>query len=201
MHLNQIKKIKKIKFLILFFVVITTFFIYFFTIQKKQKLNFKKIQYEEIIKKINAKKNQNLNKIENYILEKKNIYGTLISLFLAKKYISDNKLDKAVIQLNNGLKYVKEENIKNMIKLRIAKIKIQEKKHEEAIKILKEIKDNNWKNIVENMKGDIFMNEKKIKKAILAWETSKIFEKNNTFKEIINIKINEAKNKINANLK
>lgn len=193
MHLKKTKKTKKIIFLVLFFVVMTIFFIYFSTSKKKQNLNLKEIKYDEIIKKINAKKDNNLNDIENLILEKKNIYGTLISLFLSKKYVLDNKLDKAFIQLNNSLKYTKEENIKNIIMIRIAKIKMQQKRYQEAMKILKKIKDKNWKNITENMKGDIFMNEKKMKEATKAWKKSKIFQKNKAVKEIIKMKINEIK--------
>jgi predicted negative regulator of RcsB-dependent stress response len=117
----------------------------------------------------------------------------LSSLFLAKKYILDNNLDKAFIQLNNSLKYTKEENLKNILKLRIAKIKIQQNKNQDAMKILEDIKDSTWTSIKENMKGDIFMKNKDIKKAILAWEKSKYFEQSNASKEIINMKINQIK--------
>lgn len=198
MHLNQIKKIfisNKKKFLIIFFLVFFSFSIFFFIKKEEKKIEFKKIKYEEIIEKINAKKNDQLNDVENFIIENKNIYGTLSSLFLAKKYIINNNLDKALIQLNNSLKYTKEENLKNLLRIRIAKIKIQQKKGKNAMEILNEIKDDSWTSIIENMKGDIFMENKEFKKAIKAWEKSKYFEQSTAFKEIINMKINEIKNK------
>ena len=61
--------------------------------------------------------------------------------------------------------------------------------------IIQEIKDDSWKSIVENVKGDIFMKEGNIQLAIKAWEKSKYFEESKTFKEILNMKINEVEKK------
>lgn len=193
MHLNKMKKVSLKTYLVLIFLIFFIFCSFWFIKPKEKELKLEKLKYEEVIKKINAKNNQDLKSIENFIIENKNIYGTLSSLFLAKKYILDKNLDKALIQLNNSLKYTKEENLQNILKIRIAKIKIQQNKNQDAMKILEEIKDNSWKNIVENMKGDIFMKNKEIKKAILAWKKSKYLEKSNASKEIINMKINEIK--------
>ncbi|WP_295163995.1 tetratricopeptide repeat protein [uncultured Buchnera sp.] len=196
MHLNSTKKksiLNKKTYLIVFILVFSILFIFWFSKGQEKKSKLKELKYEEIIKKINANKKQDLSSVEKFIVENKNIYGTLSSLFLAKKYILDNNLDKAFIQLNNSLKYTKEENLKNILKLRIAKIKIQQNKNQDAMKILEDIKDSTWTSIKENMKGDIFMKNKDIKKAILAWEKSKYFEQSNASKEIINMKINQIK--------
>lgn len=196
MHLNSTKKksiLNKNTYLIVFILTFFILFIFWFSKGKEKKSKLQELKYEEIIKKINANKKEDLSSIEKFIVENKNIYGTLSSLSLAKKYILDNNLDKAFIQLDNSLKYTKEENLKNILKLRIAKIKIQQNKNQDAMKILEDIKDSSWTNIIENMKGDIFMKNKDIKKAILAWEKSKYFEQSNASKEIINMKINQIK--------
>ncbi|AYN24499.1 YfgM family protein [Buchnera aphidicola] len=196
MHLNKMKKLtilNKKTYLMIFLLVFLIFFVVLFKKPKEKKINSQEFRYEEIIKKINAKKNQDLSTIEKFIIENKNIYGTLSSLFLAKEYILDNNLDKAFIQLNNSLKYTKEENLKNILKLRMARIKIQQNKNQDAMKILEKIKDDSWISIVENIKGDIFMKNKDIKKAKLAWEKSKYFQQSNASKEMINMKINQIK--------
>ncbi|QCI25217.1 tetratricopeptide repeat protein [Buchnera aphidicola (Rhopalosiphum padi)] len=196
MHLNSTKKksiLNKNTYLIVFILTFFILFIFWFSKGKEKKSKLQELKYEEIIKKINANKKEDLSSVEKFIVENKNIYGTLSSLSLAKKYILDNNLDKAFIQLDNSLKYTKEENLKNILKLRIAKIKIQQNKNQDAMKILEDIKDSSWTNIIENMKGDIFMKNKDIKKAILAWEKSKYFEQSNASKEIINMKINQIK--------
>nr|WP_186821884.1 tetratricopeptide repeat protein [Buchnera aphidicola] len=185
--------LNKKTYLMIFLLVFLIFFVVLFKKPKEKKINSQEFRYEEIIKKINAKKNQDLSTIEKFIIENKNIYGTLSSLFLAKEYILDNNLDKAFIQLNNSLKYTKEENLKNILKLRMARIKIQQNKNQDAMKILEKIKDDSWISIVENIKGDIFMKNKDIKKAKLAWEKSKYFQQSNASKEMINMKINQIK--------
>ncbi|QCI17398.1 tetratricopeptide repeat protein [Buchnera aphidicola (Aphis helianthi)] len=197
MHLMQNHKIKKLSvskkkvFLIIFFLVFI-FIILFFVIKPKNTIkSLNKPKYEEIIKEINAKKNLNFINIEKFIIDNKNIYGTLISLSLAKQYILKNNLEKAFIQLKTSLEYTKEENLKNILRIRMAKIKIEQNKEKDAIEIIQEIKDDSWKNIVENIKGDIFIKNKNTKEAINAWKKSKHFEDSKTSKEIINMKINE----------
>ncbi|AWH90225.1 hypothetical protein DD681_00005 [Buchnera aphidicola (Melanaphis sacchari)] len=209
MHLiqsNQIKKnisIKKIIFLIILFLIIFCFFWFKNHINKnslniEKKIDMKYLKYEEIQQKINQKNIKNFNEAEQFILDNKNIYGTLASFSLAKKYILNNNLDKALDQLNNSLKYTKEENLKNILNLRIAKIQIQKKQNKDAIKTLEKINNKNWISIVENLKGDIFIEKKDIQKAIKSWEKSKKFEKSDAFKELVKMKINHAK-QINAN--
>ncbi|AHG59806.1 YfgM family protein [Buchnera aphidicola] len=189
--LNFLKR--KTIFFIVFILFITSglfYYRYFFPISKT---NLQCLKYEEIINKINTNQPENWHEAEIFIIKNNNIYGTLTSMFLAKKYISENKLNEAFIQLDNSLKYTKEENLKNILKLRIAKIKIQKKEHNAAMDILKSINNRNWINIIEQIKGDIFLNKKNKKLAIQHWKKSFSLETSNASKEIINMKINELK--------
>ncbi|QFQ32750.1 tetratricopeptide repeat protein [Buchnera aphidicola (Aphis fabae)] len=201
MHLiqnNQTKKpsISRKKVFLITFFFIMIFTMLFFIIKPKNKTkNLKNIKYEEIIKEINAKKNSDFINIEKFIIENKNIYGTLVSLSLAKQYILKNNLEKAFIQLKTSLKYTKDENLKNILRLRMSEIKIEQNKDKDAMQIIQEIKDDAWKSIVENIKGDIFMKSGNIQLAIQAWKKSKYFEESKTFKEILNMKINEVEKK------
>ncbi|QIE02268.1 tetratricopeptide repeat protein [Buchnera aphidicola] len=151
------------------------------------------IKYEKIIKNINIKNIQSLNKAENFIIENHNIYGTLTALFLSKQYILYNKLNEALIVLNNSLKYTQEENLNIILKLNTAKIKIEQNENQQAIKILQEIQNHNWDNIIENMKGDAFMNINNKQAAIKSWEKALLIENSNASKEIINMKIHNIK--------
>ncbi|QIQ42155.1 MAG: tetratricopeptide repeat protein [Buchnera aphidicola (Microlophium carnosum)] len=184
---------KKIIFFIVFSLVISLILFYWNYPSAIYKKNLESLKYEDMIKKINKKNFKNLDKAENFVVQNKNIYGTLTALYLAKKYVLSNNLDKAFIQLKNSLEYTKEENLKNILKVNMAKIQIQKNKNKEAIDILKTIQNHNWDNIIENMKGDIFINEKNLKKALKSWERSFLIEDSNASKEIINMKINELK--------
>ncbi|WP_284443208.1 YfgM family protein [Buchnera aphidicola] len=184
---------KKIVFLILFFLIISFILFYWkypFVINKK---NSELLKYEEITKKINKKNVKILHEVENFIIKNNNIYGTLTALSLAKKYVLYKNFDKAYIQLKNSLKYTKEENLKNILKLNMAKIQIQTNKNKEAIDILETINNHNWDNIIENMKGDIFAIKNNKKQALKCWKKSFLIEDSNASKEIINMKINELK--------
>lgn len=198
MQNNQVKKqsISRKKVFLITFFFIMIFFILFLIIKPKNKIKkFEKAKYEEIIREINAKKNGDFLNIEKFIIENENIYGTLASLSLAKQYVLKNNLEKAFIQLETSLKYTKEENLKNILRIRMAKIRIQQNKYKDAMQIIQEIKDDSWRNIAENIKGDIFIKTGNIKLAIQAWEKSKYFEESKTSKEIINMKINEVQTK------
>lgn len=151
------------------------------------------LKYEKIIKEINFQKPKNLYKAEVFIIKNKNIYGTLTSMFLSKKYVLNKNFNKAFIQLQNALEYTHEENLKNILKIRMVKIKIQQKEYEEANNILKNIKDKNWESIIKNIKGDIWLKKKNKKNAIKYWNQSLKTETSNASKETIKMKINELK--------
>ncbi|WAI11779.1 MAG: tetratricopeptide repeat protein [Buchnera aphidicola (Macrosiphum albifrons)] len=188
----NISKIK-IVFLILFFLIMSLILFYWkypFVINKKSS---EFLKYEEITKKINKKNVKNLHEVENFIIKNNNIYGTLTALSLAKKYVLYKNFDKAYIQLKNSLQYTTEENLKNILKLNMAKIQIQKNKNKEAIDILETINNHNWDNIIENMKGDIFAIKNNKKQALKCWKKSLLIEDSNASKEIINMKINELK--------
>ncbi|QCI17973.1 tetratricopeptide repeat protein [Buchnera aphidicola (Acyrthosiphon lactucae)] len=184
---------KSIIFFILFLLFILCIFFYWKYPSVIYKKNLESLKYAEIIKKINQKNTKNFNEVENFIIQNNNIYGTLAALSLAKKYVLYNNLDKAFIQLKNSLKYTQEENLKNFLKLNMAKIQIQKNKNNEALNILLTIKNYNWNNMIENMKGDIFINKNNKKEALKHWEKSFLIEDSNASKEIINMKINELK--------
>lgn len=184
---------KNIIVLIIFFLIFSLFFF-----SKKRSIpvyekNKQQIEYEEIKRKINSQESKNLNKVENFIVKNNNIYGTLIAMELAKKYILNNNLDKAFTQLNHCLEYTKENNLKNILQLRMTKIKIQKNEYNQAMNIIKSITDKNWKNIVEHIKGDIFAKQNKNKEAIKCWKKSLLIESLNASREILRMKINELK--------
>lgn len=185
------KKIILLITLFLFVLSLTVFYWKYPIIN--QKKNFDSIKYSEILIKMNTNNPKNIYEVEQFIIKNQNIYGTLTALSLSKKYILDNKLDNALVTLNNSLKYTSEENLKILLSLNIAKIKIEKKQYQQALSILQNIQNHNWNNIIENMKGDIFKELKNTKEAIKSWEKSLSIENSNASKEIIQMKINDLK--------
>lgn len=185
---------KKIIFLITLFLFVLSLTVFYWKYPIiNQKKNFDSIKYSEILIKMNTNNPKNIYEVEQFIIKNQNIYGTLTALSLSKKYILDNKLDNALVTLNNSLKYTSEENLKILLSLNIAKIKIEKKQYQQALSILQKIQNHNWNNIIENMKGDIFKELKNTKEAIKSWEKSLSIENSNASKEIIQMKINDLK--------
>ncbi|ANZ22777.1 hypothetical protein ATN01_03030 [Buchnera aphidicola (Diuraphis noxia)] len=175
--------------------LITLIIIFFFVFSKNFINSYKKnttlIKDDEIEKKINSQKSENSNQKEVFYLKKNNLKDTLRGMVLAKKYILNNNLEKSFEILKNCLKNTEEENLKNILKIKMTKIKIQKNEYKIAIKILESIKNKNWINIVENIKGDIFSKQNKKKQAINCWKKSLLQTSSNASKEIIKMKINE----------
>jgi predicted negative regulator of RcsB-dependent stress response len=191
---------KKIIFFGIFFLVIimtSTLSFPFWTSSKSNsehnKKNLTPLKYETIIEEISLEKPESLKKAEIFIVNNRNIYGTLTSIFLAKKYIAHNDFNAALIQLNNSLQYTEEENLKNILKIKIAAINMQINQYDTAIKMIETLSKKGWKNIIYNLKGDLFFQQKKIQEAIKCWNKSLSEETSNASKELIKMKINEIK--------
>lgn len=182
---------KKIILLIIFFLFLIFLFIFQKFMFQEKKINIPSLKYEEIIQKIDVKKPNQLKKIQKFIINNKNIYGVLASMHLSKKYIIFHDLENALITLKNGMKYITDNNLKNILKIRIAQIKIQKNENQDAIDLLNTITNKNWENIIENMKGDIFMKKNNIKEALKSFQKSFSNEKSHASKEIIKMKIDE----------
>ncbi|QCI21870.1 tetratricopeptide repeat protein [Buchnera aphidicola (Hyadaphis tataricae)] len=191
---------KKIIFFSIFFLVIIitlTLSFPFWTSSKSNsehnKKNLKPLKYETIIEQISLEKPESLKQAESFIVNNRNIYGTLTSMFLAKTYITHNDFNAALIQLNNSLKYTEEENLKNILKIKIATINMQINQYDTAIKMIETLSKKGWKNIIYNLKGDLFFQQKKIQEAIKYWKKSLSEETSNASKKLIKMKINELK--------
>lgn len=178
---------KSKKYIIIFFLILSIFLLFGKSLFPVYVIDEQTVQYKEIKKKID------LNKKQNFLIQNNNSDKILNGMFLAKKYILKNDFNKAFTELNNCLKYTEEENLKNILKLRMAKIKIQKNEYEIALNILNTIKTQHWMNIIENIKGDIFVEINKKKEAIQCWKKSLSIESYNASKEIIKMKINELK--------
>ncbi|QNS01759.1 MAG: tetratricopeptide repeat protein [Buchnera aphidicola (Pentalonia nigronervosa)] len=182
---------KKVIISIVIFLIFSIFFIFKRIFYKNTNTDLNACRYEKVIQELDIKKIETLNNAKNFIMHNNNIYGILTAMFLAKIYISSNDLNNAFLQLNNVLHYSENEELKNIIKLRMVKIKLQKHENQDAIDILNSIKDINWNHIIENIKGDIFIDNKNKKQAIKSWKKSRTLETSHTSKEILNMKISE----------
>lgn len=93
--------------------------------------------YQQVTSALDASKPASLDAVAKFASENSNTYGALASLDLAKRYIDNNQLDKAVQQLQSGLKSTKDANLQAVLNLRLARIQLQQKQPDAVLKPLK----------------------------------------------------------------
>ncbi|WP_158676340.1 YfgM family protein [Candidatus Pantoea edessiphila] len=153
-------------------------------------------QYQRIVSTVQAsqfKKNlpkRSLKDINAFINKNINIYGFMASMVLTKYYVNNNELDKAVLSLKTSLKSTKDINLITLINLRLARIQIEQKKFDEALKTIGYIKNKDWIIIAADIRGEALFGKGEKKLAKYEWNKvikSSIFP---VYNQIINMKIN-----------
>ena len=146
--------------------------------------------YENAITGVRADNPKTLTAVEQFAAENKNTYGALASLELAQQFVDKNDLNKAVAQLQQGLGSTKDENLQALINLRLARIQVQLKQADAALKTLDAVKGAGWTAIVADLRGEALLSKGDKQGARDAW--SKGVESNSSpaLREMIQMKIN-----------
>ncbi|WP_343183074.1 tetratricopeptide repeat protein [Buchnera aphidicola (Neophyllaphis podocarpi)] len=179
---------KNKKYIIITIIVILI--IAFISFEKIQKINENKKLKEENIE-IKNQKDKKEKKLLEYMLKSKNSDISILIVDKIPKYISTNDIKTAEDLLIHASEITTDENLKNIINFRLAKIQIEEKKTDKALMSLEKIKSLEWIGIKENLKGDIFKLRNENDKSIESFK--KVIQSNAEIKlkEIAKIKINE----------
>jgi predicted negative regulator of RcsB-dependent stress response len=83
-----------------------------------------------------------------------NNYGALTSMDLARYYVDKGNFTAAEQQLTKGLTQTKEENLRALINIRLARVQLQAKNVDGALKTLSNITHEGWSALVEDVRGD-----------------------------------------------
>ncbi|CAL4044059.1 UPF0070 protein YfgM [Buchnera aphidicola (Anoecia corni)] len=176
-------------FFIMMFIGITCF--YFFNKRKIMTIedsdNCK--NYEDIMDDNDLNNEKTLNRIQLFIKQNHNIYGTLESLKLSKYYIIKNKFNLSIDVLQNVLEWCTDNNIINLIYFRISKIQFELKKFKSALLSVSHIQESSWTSSICNLKGDIFFALGNKQNAIKFWKISYFLEKNVYVRNFLHMKI------------
>ncbi|MEN0580440.1 Putative negative regulator of RcsB-dependent stress response [Phytobacter palmae] len=146
--------------------------------------------YENAITAIRADKPETLAAAEKFAAENKNAYGALASLELAQQYVERNELEKASAQLQQGLAATSDENLKGMINIRLARIQVQLKQQDAALKTLDSVKGDGWAAIVADLRGEALLSKGDKQGARTAWENGVKNNASPALSEMMQMKIN-----------
>jgi predicted negative regulator of RcsB-dependent stress response len=146
--------------------------------------------YEQLTRALDSSKPQTLEAVAKFVSENSNTYGALASLDLAKQYADKNELAKAATQLQNGVKNTKDANLLAVMNLRLARIQLQQKQADDALKTLDGVKGEGWSAIVADIRGEALLSKGDKQGARDAWSKGIASEASPALKEMMQMKMN-----------
>ncbi|WP_054179423.1 YfgM family protein [Trabulsiella odontotermitis] len=148
------------------------------------------LAYENAVSSLNSGKPEAIASAEKFAAETKNTYGAFASLELAQQYVDANQLDKAEKQLQQGLAAASDDNLKSVINMRLARLQLQLKQPDAALKTLDGIKGEGWTAIVADLRGEILLSKGDKQGARTAWEAGVKSDASPALSEMMRMKIN-----------
>ncbi|MGP3592127.1 YfgM family protein [Vagococcus sp. WN89Y] len=146
--------------------------------------------YEDAISALSAGKPEALAAGEKFVADNKNTYGALAALELAQQYVDKNELEKAAAQLQLGLGATSDENLQSMINVRLARVQVQLKQQDGALKTLDAVKGESWAAIVADLRGEALLSKGDKQGARTAWENGIKNNASPALSEMMQMKIN-----------
>ncbi|NIY49015.1 tetratricopeptide repeat protein [Cedecea colo] len=148
------------------------------------------LAYQQVTSAVNAGQPATLSAAEKFAAETKNTYGALASLELAQKYVDNNDLAKAAAQLQQGLSNTSDANLQALINVRLARVQIQQKQADTALKTLDGIKGEGWVAIVADLRGEALLSKGDKQGARDAWSKGAQTDASPALREMMQMKIN-----------
>lgn len=108
---------------------------------------------------------------------------------MAQQYVDKNELDKAAAQLSQGLAAASDDNLKAVINLRLARIRVQQKA-DDALKTLDTIKGEGFAAIVADLRGEALLSKGDKAGARKAWQAGVDSKASPALSEMMQMKIN-----------
>ncbi len=148
------------------------------------------LEYQTVTDAVRADQPATLSAAEKFAANTKNTYGALASLELAQKYADNNDLAKAAAQLQQGLSSTSDENLQALINVRLARIQIQQKQSDAALKTLDSIKGEGWVAIIADLRGEALLSKGDKQGARDAWSKGSQTDASPALREMMQMKIN-----------
>ncbi|PKH21824.1 hypothetical protein CIG19_14870 [Enterobacterales bacterium CwR94] len=146
--------------------------------------------YQQVMSAVDSSKPASLEAAATFAADNSNTYGALASLDLTKQYVDSKQLDKAAEQLQAGLKDTQDANLQAVLSLRLARVQIQQKKADDALKTLDSVKGEGWTAILADIRGDALLSKGDTQGARDAWSKGIDSDASSALKEMMQMKMN-----------
>ncbi|WP_187487370.1 tetratricopeptide repeat protein [Duffyella gerundensis] len=146
--------------------------------------------YQKVTQAMQGDRPQTLEAVAKFASENNNTYGALAALDLAKQYVDQQQLDQAASQLQTGLKATKDENLQAVLNLRLARVQLQQKQAEAALKTLDAVKGEGWSAIIADIRGEALLSKGDKQGARDAWSKGIASDASPALKQMMQMKMN-----------
>lgn len=146
--------------------------------------------YQNAVTSLKAGKPETYAAAEKIAANEKNAYGAFAALELAQHFVDANELDKAEKQLQLGMAAASDDNLKSVINMRLARVQLQMKQPDAALKTLEGIKGEGWTAIVADLRGEILLSKGDKQGARAAWEAGVKSDASPALSEMMRMKMN-----------
>lgn len=146
--------------------------------------------YQNAVTSLKAGKPETYAAAEKIAANEKNAYGAFAALELAQQFVDANELDKAEKQLQLGMAAASDDNLKSVINMRLARVQLQMKQPDAALKTLEGIKGEGWTAIVADLRGEILLSKGDKQGARAAWEAGVKSDASPALSEMMRMKMN-----------
>ena len=127
---------------------------------------------------------------EKFIEKNANNYGVLAALQLAQHEVDQKNFAKAEQQLAWAQGQTKDENLKSLIDLRLARVQLQENKLDDALKTLDLIKATGWVAMAQDIRGDVLVKKGDVKGAREAYSKGLASDASQSLQGLLRMKLN-----------
>ncbi|NLS52629.1 YfgM family protein [Hafnia alvei] len=131
---------------------------------------------------------------EKFIEKNANNYGVLAALQLAQHEVDQKNFAKAEQQLVWAQGQTKDENLKSLIDLRLARVQLQENKLDDALKTLDLIKATGWVAMAQDVRGDVLVKKGDVKGAREAYSKGLASDASQSLQGLLRMKLNNLSN-------
>ncbi|MDQ8040219.1 MAG: tetratricopeptide repeat protein [Rickettsiella sp.] len=170
------------------FAIILSMFWYYWRQTQENNLILASITYENLLNDSTQSDNRAYTLIQKY---PNTPYASLAALQLAKQAVNQNKLTEAEKQLTWVTQHGKNETLRAMARVRLARVLLAENQPEHALKILDENDNTIYQPLVFEEKGNIFLHLKDSTKALQNYlAAEKLFSKNAIDQPLLSMQIN-----------
>lgn len=147
-------------------------------------------RYQQVTQAMQPDQPQTLQAVAKFASENNNTYGALAALDLARQYVDKQQLDQAAAQLQTGLKATKDENLQAVLNLRLARVQLQQKQADAALKTLEGVKGEGWSAIIADIRGEALLSKGDKQGARDAWSKGIASDASPALKQMMQMKMN-----------